>query len=427
VLKWFKNSTKMKDNKIRVLWVTLRVFSAEAETQTAAWLKAQALLLKDSGFVTLCNISTDGRVNNVERRDFDSIEQWVFPSLKLDGNGMPPLNICNEYKRVIDEFKPDIIQVWGSENPLGMCPFKVEVKIPVVFIVQGVLFSIADCLLKDLSFKERLSCIGLREIITRSSVFSSQKSFVKDGIIEKQMINHADYIVVQSKWTESQILSVKRDAKVLFTHRCLRKEFLELEKWTKFQHDRPIIYSAAIGYPLKGTLTLLKTLCIVKNRYPDVELRIAGRIGRTDWLGDGYLRMLMRFIDKNGLSNNVVFLGAINASQIIKELQSASVFVNPSFVESYSQVVAEAMAVGTPSVVSYAGAMPELAPNDEVLFFTPGDYRNCAHKICELLSNSTLANELSEKAYHKSNEREKEFDIVQEQINIYNTVLNEKK
>ncbi len=171
-------------------------------------------------------------------------------------------------------------------------------------------------------------------------------------------------------------------------------------------------------------LILIKALHIIKMKIPNVELRLAGSIGRTDIFGDGYLRFVIKLARKLKVYENITWLGAIDAAQIVTNLQEASVFVNPSFVESYSLTFTEAMCVGTPSVVSFAGAMPELAENNkEALFFTPCDYKQCAFFILKLLSNDQLATKLSENAIKRSNKRANEFKTEEQQILTYKNIL----
>ncbi len=82
------------------------------------------------------------------------------------------------------------------------------------------------------------------------------------------------------------------------------------------------------------------------------------------------------------------------------------------------------MSVGTPSVVSFAGAMPELAENNkEALFFTPGDYKQCAHLIIKLLSDHDLALRISQNAIKRSAQRELKTDVASNQIEIYKEII----
>jgi glycosyltransferase involved in cell wall biosynthesis len=409
---------------MKVLWISLRLFENTDEKQTAVWLKALANKLSKIPGLQLGNISKGN--SELKRCDFDSIQQWALPNFPIDKNGFPPAHIQEIYQNILNEFKPDIIQIWGSENPLKILPFVNEYPAAKVLTMQGVLGSIADKSLIGLSYKDIFKTIGIREIIKKQNIYTIAQSFNHDAKLENEMVRRSDFIITQSNWTESQIRHLNNKAKYFRVQRELRSDFINVEKkWTDFQHENPIIYSAAVGYTLKGLHIMVKALSIVKLYFPNVELRLAGEIGRTDWLGDGYLKLILKYIKSNGLENNVIWLGAISSKDIILNLQQASVFVNPSFVESYSMVVAEAMSIGTPSVISFAGAMPELAEDKkEALFFTPGDFNQLAFCINLLLKDMNLSNKISVAAQKRSDLRLNKIDNALEQYTIYKEILS---
>ena len=410
---------------MKVLWISLRLFENSDEKQTAVWLKALAVKLSEMPNLQLANVSKNANSKDLKRCDFGAIQQWALPGFAIDKKGLPPQNIQSYYSDILNEFKPDIIQVWGSENPLKLLPFINQYPAAKVLTMQGVLGSIADRSLIGLSFNNIISTIGIREIIKRQNIYTVAQSFNDEAVHENEMIKQSGYIITQSNWTDTQIRHLNTKAIFYRVQRELRHEFISLgRKWTDFTHENPIVYSAAIGYTLKGLHTLIRAISIVSQFFPHVELRLAGITGRRDWLGDGYLRFILKEIKKHNLEGNIVWLGPIAAKDIVKNLQESSVFVNPSMVESYSMVVAEAMAVGTPSVISYAGAMPELAEDKkEALFFTPGDYKQLAHKIISLLTNEQLSKSISIAAQSRSNKRIQENDNAAQQYQIYQDIF----
>ena len=410
---------------IRVLWVSSRIFNDSDEKQSGVWQKALAEKLQASNLVVLGNVSVQSTSRSITRYNFKGIEQWGLPVKGKIRKGMPPIETSRQYSQVVEAFNPQLIQVWGSENPLKLLPFLADHNVPVMLTVQGVLGSIGNTLLRGLSVKEIISTIGLREILFGSSLFAIKRSFEKEAVIENQILKSARFIETQSEWTISQIKAINPVARYLKTQRALRPEFLTAKKWIMFKHSNPIIYTASWGYSLKGLHVLIKALAVVKISCPNIQLRIAGAKGRADCLGDGYLRLIIKMINSLGLEHNVIWLGSIDANQIIIELQHASVFVSTSFVESYSVALAEAMCIGTPSVVSYAGAMPELAdPGIDALFFTPGDDKQCAFQILKFLNNVDFACSISENALAKSIKRESEADLVRIQHDNYVNILN---
>lgn len=409
---------------MNILWISSRIFNNQEESQSGVWQKALAEKIVRMPGIVLGNISYGSQSNGIVKFEYNKIKQWGIPRYGKTIKGDPSEQTRKLFAKAVSEFKPDIIHVWGSENPFKLLPFDHAIPGIKVLAMQGVLGSISPVLFSGLNFKELISTLGLRELILRTNLFLIRRSFKLDSKIEIKMIEKSDFIITQSDWTDSQLWQVKPNNKFFRVTRALRSDFLKSRKWYEFEHNKPVIYSAAVGYSLKGLHVLIKALSIVKKEYPAVELRLAGKTGRKDFLGDGYLRLILRMIRNDDLEENVTWVGALTAEEIVKQLQEASVFVNPSYIESYSLTLAEAMSVGTPSVVSFAGAMPELAENSkEALFFTPGDYKRCAYLIIKLLSDQDLALKISQNAVKRSEQRELKNDVVKIQIEIYKEII----
>ncbi len=410
---------------MKILWVSLRIFSTEKEKQTAVWLKALAESLANKEDIEIINISKSTS-NTIESFHYGKIKQFAIPTKKLNKYGDIDAEASNDFIKIVNEIKPDIIQIWGTENPFGFLPLTQNLPGIKLLTLQGVLSSMGPCNLRGFTLSEIFSTLGVREIVFGNSILHLTKSFFDDVIRENRMIENAQFVLNQSEWTDSQILAVNNKVKLYRTERVLRFEFLGTKKWFDFDHEikKPIIYTSALGYSWKGLHSLLKAAIYLKKYQPNFELRIAGRYGRTDWLGEGYLRFMLKFIKKHNLQENIVWLGAIDGNQIVNELQNAHVYVNPSFVESYSNALAEAMMIGTPSVVSFAGAMPELADNNkEALFYTPGDHKRCAFLINKLIIDLELSTKLSRNAVLRAEKRSNPDAIAENQYQIYKDLL----
>ena len=94
-----------------------------------------------------------------------------------------------------------------------------------------------------------------------------------------------------------------------------------------------------------------------------------------------------------------------------------------SYVESYSLAVAEAMMIGVPLVISYAGAMPELA-QDRVtaLFYTPSDFFSCAYRLKQIIEDEKLAYGMSIASRSIAAQRNVSSVLGDLQISIYKEV-----
>jgi glycosyltransferase involved in cell wall biosynthesis/peptidoglycan/xylan/chitin deacetylase (PgdA/CDA1 family) len=134
----------------------------------------------------------------------------------------------------------------------------------------------------------------------------------------------------------------------------------------------------------KGVHVLLKAMKTVVKEWPEARLMLVGEgDGRAD-----YEALAMRY----GLSDNVRFLGGQYGPDLYEAYREASVFVLPSFNESFGMVVLEAMASGIPVVSTPVGAIPMQITDDQNGYLVqPGDSAMLAKKLIYLLQHPKIA------------------------------------
>lgn len=410
---------------MKILWLSNRVLSDQMNDRSGTWLFALANELSGLEHIILGNISV-GKVSIVTRMDYNNIEQWIVPREKLRHNGLPSKRTIKGIQSAVREFSPDIIEIWGTEDYWGLLTARKILNGTTILNIQGVMFSIVPVFYGGLTVLEQLKCIGIKEIIRPTR--SLYRIFQRKTKYEKEIIQAHENIIIQSTWTKAQVSSIKSTFICYDVERSLRAEIVRCQKWMDFHQKGtlpPILFTSSIGMPYKGLHVMIKSLALLKLKYPDVLLNIAGYYSPPGIRRSGYERWIRRLIKTQGLSCNVNWLGPINASELVKQLQQASIYINPSFVESYSLALAEAMYVGTPSVVAYSGAMPNLAKDEKTaLFFTPGDYIYCAFQIERYLTSFSFASMISENAVVVAKERNDPESIVKCYINIYNEILS---
>jgi glycosyltransferase involved in cell wall biosynthesis len=138
----------------------------------------------------------------------------------------------------------------------------------------------------------------------------------------------------------------------------------------------------------KGTFDLIHATQILKARHPDVELLLAG---------DGELSVAEKLANDLGLAKNVKILGWVDESARASLLESASVFVLPSYSEGLPMSMLEAMATGLPVVVTPVGGITDVVRDGvEGFIVAPGDLQNLADRIDALLSDSDLRSRMGD-------------------------------
>lgn len=126
------------------------------------------------------------------------------------------------------------------------------------------------------------------------------------------------------------------------------------EVFTEFSGERVpgrIVAMASADSPLKGIATLLESMAKLRTDR-DVSLTLVTRPtpgGVTE-----------RLVDRLGIGDIVTFVHGLSVDELAATMGSAQVVCVPSLYEGFSLPTLEAMACGTPLVVSDGGAIPEV-------------------------------------------------------------------
>lgn len=412
---------------MKVLWLCSAHFSDVPIKKNGTWYQPLAESLSAKG-VNLINVS-QGNVKSIKKSMFRSIVQYTIPTYKPHRHGnVPDRRSCEIVARLVETEKPDLIHVWGTESIWAYMKLRgVFGEVPALLDIQGILSSSSYYYYGGLSFTEILKCIHLKEILMPwRTLFFKKREFKLRGENEIKSIESFDYISYQSEWVKNQISFINSHAKLFFTRIALRNIFYESPKWEYHcDIEHPIVFSIcseATSY--KGIHVLLKAVNLLKQKYPNIELRIAGVMYIGNLLKDGYSIYLGKLIRKLDLMDNVTLVGPIDDAQIVNEELNADVCVIPSFIETYCLSLAEAMMLGCPTVVSYTGALPFTSnPNSESLFYNSVDYAQCAANIERLFIDKEKALLLSRNSIEHRSENKK-IEVVETQINIYKHIIN---
>lgn len=126
---------------------------------------------------------------------------------------------------------------------------------------------------------------------------------------------------------------------------------------------------------------LVRALGELKQRDVGFEAVLAGKGAKQS--------RLERMVRQRGMEDDVQFPGYLSDEQLLKEYQRADIFVFPSILEGFGQVLVEAMATNTPPVVCDKPPMNEIVPTDE-LIVKPRDPDAIADRIEHLVTTGRI-------------------------------------
>lgn len=415
---------RMNQSKLKVLWLCNCLLSDSDTSSTGSWLDAMARGLLASESVEL-GIIASGPVKQFTRSDYRQVKQWLVPRRTLGRGGLPHAALVQAIAAAVNEFSPDLIHIWGTEGFWGLITARGLLTYPSLLEMQGLKGQFAKVYCGGLTLLEQLRCIGIKELIKRRTMYADQRDFARWGLREEEIIRGHRFVDVQSSWVAAHVKAINPKAQLFPMDLALRQPFYAADGWQIL--DRPTVFcTAAYPVPCKGLHVAIRALAILKKRIPGVRLRVAGPHQRAGIRQEGYMRWVNRLIRQLGLADAIDWLGTLESEQIVSELKNAAAVVIPTFIENCCTAMQEAMAIGTPVVVSYAGGIPSLAKEEEsCLFFPPGDEAMCAYQLERVLTDKPLALQLSQESRKIAEVRNNRERLVQRQLDIYRQVVGE--
>jgi glycosyltransferase involved in cell wall biosynthesis len=152
--------------------------------------------------------------------------------------------------------------------------------------------------------------------------------------------------------------------------------------------------------PEKDVATLVRSLGVLAERFPQFQLSIIGEGGER-----GRLELLSRDLH---LEDQVQFLGRVTEARLLRTYQESDLFVLPSSAELEGKALLEAMACGKPVLVANApDSASRYLVSENGLLFEPGNHVDLACKIECLWKDSAARKEMGKKSRESANH----FDI----------------
>ena len=390
---------------MKVLWIVNTVLGPLSQKMygkqsSGAWMDAllSDFVGKDEYSVVVATTAKVPQRITVKDRNITYYALPDEPPILYDEN--KESNIL-AWRQLLEEEKPDLIQVWGTEFTHGLCALRQAGDIPSVIYMQGYLGSIARHYLAGLSHEEIRRTITVRDILKRDSIEQQRTKYFRSTEKEKEMLRLAGRMICENDWCESSISAVVPDIK---TYRCplsINSVFGSYT-WDIGKVEKHSIICTASGYPLKGLHMMLRAVALLKTRYPDIKLYLPGTKmisdGSLQWTlrKRGYTKYIENLVRELDISEQIVWLGRISQEQLAEQYSKTHVFVLSSSIENHSSSLKEAMMVGVPCVASAVGGVPEYVSHGENGFlYRFEEYEIMAGYVSRIFENNELAGKLS--------------------------------
>ena len=308
----------------------------------------------------------------------------------------------DEYKRIIDEFKPDIVHshLFWSE------------LLTREYTKPGITY-VSHCHDNMIEFRN----FSLKTIFNKLKL---ARFFEKKWMIRKYSKCNNYFLTISTnseKYYKSVLPKKLQKIKLLPNAISLKKFDTRLESEKNNLTEKLKLITVGTLFKLKNHSFLLDVIKELKNKKINVELNI---------LGDGPEKNnLQHKINHLNLQTTVKLVG--NVKNVENYLRNSDIYIHSSLSEAFGLVFIEAMAAGLPIVSLNGGGNKDLIKNDfNGYILDKPNVKLFIEKILQIKNNTILYNKLSKNAIEFS----KRFSIesyADKLIKWYKKILHENK
>lgn len=331
------------------------------------------------------------------------------------------LNYANDWDflkpmvlKVIDDFRPDLIQCFGSEWPFGLITN--EVDIPIIIHMQGfvniyTLSSSMCCRASDLFKHHHYNPFFMLHYWYRGlKTDSSNKR-------EQEVMRRNKHYMGRTEWDKNIVKYYSPKAKYYHCEEAIRPEVLHTELSWKFTPRKKMrIVTISSASTLKGNDLILRTANILKDFGFDFEWRVAGNKSN--------FKLFENIIGVKHNKLNIDLLGFINANKVVKELCEADVYVHTAIIDNSPNSLCEAQLIGCPVIAANVGGIPQLVDSGRTgILFPYNEPHTLAFTLMNIHEKRNLLEKISSEERQVAHKRHDEQKIWQTLYTIYTDIV----
>lgn len=319
-----------------------------------------------------------------------------------------------QMQKAIAEFKPDIIQVFGSENAFGtICQ---HTDVPSVIHIQGFLPAYVNAYFPPgISFGDycHQAIWNPRELYQRIWRWHVFRERAKR---EAQILAKGKYFLGRTEWDKAIVRTYSPFGRYFHCDEILRPEFYDSKAWQPHQRTQWHIVSV-ISMPIyKGQDLILKTANLLKNKL--------GLFFIWEIYGVYDLRFFEKKLGINAESVDVHIKGSVDAETLRNALLEADVYVHPSYIDNSPNSLCEAQMLGLPVVGTDVGGVSSLVQNGVNGLLVPAnDPMMLADYLHHLLNDGEYSSVLGAAARRTAQKRHDPSRIVKDLSQVYEAML----
>lgn len=419
---------------MKILWLVnvslpeASLLMGEKPSPFGGWLINASKTLVELEQVELSIAFPHNGTNNFKKLNGHDITYYPFHEIRDKDKKI--IKNSTILRNIIEDAKPDLVHIYGTElaHSLSMVNVCKKENIETIVSIQGLVSIYEKHMFVNLPFKVVYG-LTIRNILRNDSVAGLKKIFIKRGENEIEALRKTNHIIGRTTWDKACTSQISPLAKYYICNETLRDEFYR-HQWNIENCEKHSMFLSQGQYSIKGLHNILEAMPIIMSKYPNAKLYVGGKnITKSATLKDKLLityygKYIKELIRKINIDNNVIFTGPLDEKQMCERYLKSNVFVCPSSIENSPNSLGEAMILGVPSVVSYAGGVPDMLRYQEDGFVYQADAPYMlAHYVCEIFENEDLALNFSEKARSHALKTHNREENTKRLIEIYDSII----
>lgn len=369
----------------------------------------------------------------VQHYSLNNVTYWVCPTRKTY-RGKADALVIKGMQEIVRKCEPDILHVFGTESFSALAVIRAFDSFERTIIhIQGLPTYISIAYESQLPTHVRYGCT-VRDILCMDSICRQKSKLMRRACYEHESFRLAAYAAGRTEWDKACTKLLSPNIHYCYCGEPIRDTFYS-QKWSLNDCERHSVFMSKGTSPIKGLHIAIKALVLLKEKYPDVVLYVAGedifkRNGVFQKQRNPYFwNYLHKLVKRYKLERHVYFTGWLNETMQCERMRKSHVIINPASIENSANSIGEATLLGVPVVASDVGGTSSIIKHGETGFLFPfsEDYM-LAHYISRIFDDDALAEDMSDKARTYAKERYDRISCCNELLTIYERMLtNESK
>jgi glycosyltransferase involved in cell wall biosynthesis len=354
---------------MKILWITNIILPPACkelglpEPVMGGWmysLLASLIQVSDAQFA----VATVYSGTEMKKIEVDKVVYYLLPSKGTNFQYNPELETY--WQQINQEYMPDIVHLHGTEYAHGLSFLKSCPEVASVVSIQGLVSVYSTSYYyAGINNATIWKNISFRDVLRWDSLFQARKKMEKRGENERSIIQRANHIIGRTNWDKAHTYFMNPKALYHFCNESLRAGFYE-NTWKYDTCEKHTLFLSQAGYPIKGLHQVLKAVYLLKAKYTNINIKVAGQdITASKSLKEklkigGYGKFIKKEIQRMGLEKHVQFVGLLNEKEMINQYLNTNLFVCPSSIENSPNSLGEAQILGVPLIAAYVGGVPDM-------------------------------------------------------------------